>query len=304
MTNISGASNYLNNQQLMTISDNLVGVSKTSNASLFNDVKRLDEDKDEEIERPESGIAKLVSLGNAILNKLANLFGMDLNKPIENQPPATFEDAQNEQIVENYFKPITNKVMDASPQQVKEGALENMVNAEQIEYTFNAIKADKQSQGLEVISEVEGENRKEVIFSDGSDLSISNDGKYITYNAPAADGSEASAQLEYYNNGPNIEGFSIGEITSDRKGPSIIDEFDYSNGNLSQEELNKKDNAETYTRVASYEHESFANGSSTENIYQISKGRDHTKKVKGVGDSEVYTNSIEIGNAVEIKNNK
>jgi len=284
MSNISGASNSLNNQQLMTISDNLVGVSKTSNASLFNDVKRLDENKNEEIERPESGIAKLVSLGNAILNKLANLFGMDLNKPTENHPSATFEDAQNEQIVDNYFKPITNKVMDASPQQVKEGALENMVNAEQIEYTFNAIKADKQSQGIEVISEVEGENRKEVIFSDGSDLSISNDGKYITYNAPAADGSEASAQLEYYNDGSSIERFSIGEITSDGKGPS--------------------ENAETYTREASYERESFANGSSTENIYQISIGRDHTKKVKGVGDSEVYTKSIEIGNAVEIKNNK
>ena len=137
MTNVSGASNYLNNRQLMAISDNVAGVSKTSNASIFGDVKSLDENKNEVIERPEAGIAKLVALGNVILNKLANIFGIELNKSTESQQLETFEDAQNEQIIDKYFKPLSEKVMTSSATDMDEGALDNMVDNKHIKYTYD-----------------------------------------------------------------------------------------------------------------------------------------------------------------------
>lgn len=304
MDNISGASNYLNNQQLMTISDNIVGVSKTSNVSLFNDVKRLDENKNEEIERPESGIAKLVSLGNRVLNKLATLLGIELNKPTNNQPMESFEDAQNEQIIDKYFKPLSDKAMSSSSLEIEEGALDNLVSKEQIQYTYASIIAEKEAMGIKITDTKEDDYKKTILFEDGSELVLSNDNSRVDYTAIASDGSRATADIRSWNTKDDISTlneFSVRHMVDDGNGPSneLLKSLRKGEELLpdgrvkrimqdgAEEIINTHSNAEIYSTNVSYQRTIYEPQGLKDDALVLAYDKQHTIENKGEATTEV-----------------
>lgn len=304
MTNVTGASNFLNTQQLMNISDNIVGITKENNSSIFSDVQTLDSNRNETIDRPEAGISKLISLGNTVLSKLANLFGIELNKPTESQPLETFEDAQNEQIVDKYFKPITDKASNVSDEHLKNGALDNMISKEQIQYTFKSILAEKEANGVNIIDTKTDDNRKTISFDDGSTISIDNDNSQIFYSATASDGSKTNAKIQTFN-GNNSNQFSIRHSADDENGAStellnslVVGQEIMPDGSIkdiytegAEEIINQHSNAEIYSTKVNYSHSNKSDANSNTEQIRLSNSRIHTQENQGEATSEVEANT-------------
>ena len=218
MTTINGSineSNYLNNKQLIQIRNNLSGVSKSSNASIFNTVSSLDMNKNETLESGETAISFLINLGNAILNKLAAIFGIDVSDPQENSPMNNFEEVQQDSVIKDYFEPFHNEAKEATSEKLQEGKLYNMIDKNTLQYTISAIKQEKLSQGVKIVSEDENST----VFDDGTEISYNQSGgSYnLTYMRTAADGSYVAGTINA-NNTEDSQVFDIFTHFNDGKG--------------------------------------------------------------------------------------
>lgn len=317
MTNISGASNYLNTQQLMNISDSIVGMTKTNNSSIFGDIQSLDVNKNETIDTPEAGISNLISLGNVVLNKLASVFGIQLSKPTEAPQLNTFENAQNEQIVDKYFKPLSDKAINTSDSNLIKGALDNMVSKEQIQYTFDSIVAEKEAIGVNIVDIQIDDYRKTVSFDDGSELIISNDNSLLDYSAVAKDGSNVNAEIESYGLNTDVEtskGFSVMHIVDDGNGPSqeLVDSLTIGSevmqdGSVrmidapgAQEIINQHSNAEIFATQVDYDRSTFSTDNINEEEISISYDKQHALENRGNSIAEVETSTKRYSSGREI----
>ena len=218
MTNIQ-PENYLNTNQLMQVSEKLKGVSEENNASLFNDVKILDENTNKVIDSGESTVSKIVNLGNRILNKLANAFGISVGTP-DNSSMKDFQDAQNDSVLGDYFTPyIKAGEENGGSDNLKEGTLDDMITAENVKYTFEAIKEEKLSQGIKILEE----NDNYIKFEDGSELILSESEHgfmRLDYHRTANDGSTSHGRIENYDNNRNQSNYTIATRSVDGNGPS------------------------------------------------------------------------------------
>lgn len=218
MTNIQ-PENYLNTNQLMQVSEKLKGVSEENSASLFNEVKILDENTNKVIDSGESAVSKIVNLGNRILNKLANAFGISVGTP-ENSSMEDFQDAQNDSVLGDYFTPYIKAGQESTgSDNLKEGILDDMITAENIQYTFEAIKEEKLSQGIKILEE----NDNYIKFEDGSELRLSESEQgfmRLEYHRTANDGSTSHGRIENYDDNRNQSNYTIATRSVDGNGPS------------------------------------------------------------------------------------
>lgn len=315
--------NYLNTAQLMEVSKNIAGVSKKDNASVFNDVKSLDANKNDTIDTNESVVSKIINLGNKILNKLAGIFGISIDTP-ENSPMKNFEDAQNDSIIGDYFEPYINKGAEAMNQKdLAEGTLDNMVDKQNIKYTFNAIKEEKLSQGVKILEE----NKSHIKFDDGTEIAINKDdnkGAVLTYIRTAEDGSQSTATLLALGD-KNLSDYEVNISSNDGKGPSEeienfvkenytvpIENSDvYGEGHTYSEEgmriLNENNNEESYSKSFNYtvEQNSMKDNNHSLEFVERRAGlkQIHTIHNKGDADAEINATSVEYSKSDERYNN-
>lgn len=262
MTTIPNNTGYLNTQQLMDLSENIVGITKDSNPSIFSDVKSLDENKNQGIETSEAGIAKLVSLGKKVLNKLATLFGINMNVQADSQPLETYEDTKNEPIVEKYFKPIIDKTLNASETDVKEGSLDNMVSQKQLKYTLDAIIVEKAAGGIQVINSSKENGQKTINFSDGSKI-IYSKGELSYVSGYTNDKSQIEARLTSF--GEND--FSAQEIGYKVSNGDILEKGFVSNASYNS--LSADSSYKKFAIGSQTEHERVEDGSWTTMVEKV-----------------------------------
>lgn len=161
-----------NNAQLMQMSKALNGASKTTDASIFNMVGRLDANANNQLDANETSLPNLMTLGKEALAKLATA----LKIPVGN----TGSEAKTEDtIINDYFKPFADNVLEQSSGDTKTVP---QMSKEVFDNTMNSIIAEKKAQGIEILSQEKVANSSKdgshndtvITFTDGTKLTVSN----------------------------------------------------------------------------------------------------------------------------------